>query len=520
MTAPEEHSSSAPQQPSSGPQTQQPAIDPAQRFRRRLVFAMLCLAGLIARLAALALAPEHAFLSDHVDYMAWSHYAYEHGPTSVYDAPAGNLINVNLPPWLFGRRVTMPFPSYSRCNYPPLAAYAFWGQGFAWSLLEPQPATLKPHPEIAAEVGYTGGPVTSRIANTVPARLANSFLALLTDFLWAFGVAKLVQRLRPQWPAAGTWAFGIALLAPPVFINSAFWNQTDSWLACGMVWTIYLLTTNRYAAAGVVYGATALIKAQAVLLAPVLVYAFVGLALSRSQARLRRALPAFVGAAVVTVVVLAAPFSVRDAGGGEMGWARWIYRSYLEPIQSDFPYTTLKAFNVWWLDQAAHGGTREALDAHAQVFGFSKDAVGRTLLIVALLALALLCARRAGWSPAAWQFFAALALLAVFLLPTRAHERYLYYALPFIIAGALLFRRWLPMLIAVLLVATFEMTWYLWYSPAFARPWDPPANPRAAAWSVLLALLLVSAFAYGVITLWRNRTVGLAAGRLDRIEAP
>ncbi len=469
-------------------------------FRARILIGCICLAGLAVRGVSLYLAPAHAFLSDHLDYMAWSRHAFEHGPNSLYDFAGGTLINVHLPPWLAARDITTPFPSYNRCNYPPLAVYGFWLQGLVWSALD-QPVTLKPRPEIAEKVGYSGGPVTSRVANTVSARFANGFLAIATDFLWAFGLARLVRHIRPNSPGLAAWAFGIALLAPPVFLDSAFWNQTDSWLTCGMVWCLYLLATNRFSVAGVVYGVTVLVKAQAVLFAPVVAYAMVGVGFADRAAGGRKYLSRFVIGFAVTIAVLAGPYAVADGRNPSAGWLRWAYRGYIEPIRSDFPYTTLKAFNIWWADFVLHGGSEKALDAHAALFGLTKDGVGRGLFVAVILVAAAICARRCGWSAHAWLYYACLALLAAFLFPTRVHERYIYYALPFVICAALLNRRWLPAMIALLLVATFEMTWYLWYAPPYAEPWAAPRSPAAGAWSLILAITALASFVYALATL-------------------
>ena len=58
---------------------------------------------------------------DHVMFMAWSDYTYEHGPTRVYDMPPA------YPVWVAreGEHVeAMSIPL--RCNYPPLSTLVFW----------------------------------------------------------------------------------------------------------------------------------------------------------------------------------------------------------------------------------------------------------------------------------------------------------------------------------------------------------------------------------------------------------
>jgi hypothetical protein len=464
--------------------------------------------------------------------MRWSDYAYSAGPTNLYDLPADTFINVNAPPWwlatwfsapghLGDRFAVTPMPSHSQCNYPPLAIYAFWLQGAAWHALEKNVVTQSPASAVAAWFQYTGGPITSRVANTVTARAINSALPIMADLLLALGVAGLSRKLaHPQRRHTLTlWAFGLTLLAPAVFIDSAFWSQTDAWIASGLVWCLLLLVAERYGPAGVVYGATLLLKAQAVIFLPVLALVFLSLAV-RPTAPGHRGLPClgrFLLGTVLTVGLLALPFMLAGAGGPEHGWLRWAYRAYVVPITTDFPFTTLKAFNVWWLDFTARGQTYEALSAEARLLGLSKDLIGKMLLSAAILLAGVLCVRRWRWTPPGWPAFAALVLLAAFLFPTRVHERYIYYCIPFLIATALTLPRWLPVLAALLLVSTFELTWYLWYALPDAAPWEPAPTPLVKAWTVCLALLSLAGFAYALAAIGVNGPSNGACGERDQV---
>jgi len=482
---------------------------------QRLGLLLLLVGGLAVRGLALLAAPDHAFLSDHVDYMAWSAHAWEYGPTSLYDLPAGSLINVRLPPWLVDPPIVTPYPAYSRCNYPPLSIYACWLQGGLWVAVDPQVICRQVLPEIAVEVGNQGGTVCSRVANTVKARLTNAALPIASDILLAAGVARLVRRLAPAGRAdrLSQWAFGITFLAPPVFLNSAFWTQTDSWLACELVWVMYALLAGRHAVAGALYGAALLTKPQTLLFLPAVGWALLARdAAFGSRASRPRKAARFLGAVVVAVAVLAAPFIFTGAGGIEGGAFRWAYRGYIDPVLHDFPYTTLKAFNVWWLDFARREPLPEALAAQARIEGLTKDQVGRGLLLAALTISGWLCFRRFRWTAPGWPVFAFLVLFAAFVFPTRVHERYIYYSLPFLIASSLLLHRLLPALIVLLIVGTFEMTWNLWYAPAYAAPWDAANGAAAQAWSAVLALLSVGAYAWSTLALCRPTKVQLQSG--------
>ena len=468
-------------------------------------------AGLAVRVLCVVLAPQHAFLIDHTQYMLWSEWAAEHGPAALYDLQPGHLINVSFPARDGREPITEPYPAIDTCNYPPLAGYIFWIHGWLWRGLDANVVTLPVGPELAGYKEFAGRTATSRVANTVTARAVNAALPTVADFLTAWGVLRLVRALRSRkergWTEA--WAFGIALLAPPMFLNSAFWTQLDSCVTCGMVWCVYMLVKGRVAWAGVCYGAALLTKAQAVLLLPAL--GFVLLALWRTKERSRVSVAhcwKFALACVVTIAVVVTPYALAQRDHPEGGWLRWFRLAYVAPMREACPYTTLKAFNIWWLDYVLHDQNAAALNPDAVVgMGLTKAQVGQIALPAALLLAAGVCAWRWRWEPPGWVAFAALSLAAAFVFPTRVHERYIYYGLPFLIAAAMVFRPWIPALLALLLVGTFEMTWFLWLAPAGAAPEEPPESLDAAVGSMLLAILTLVSFLYalGAPLVWRQR---------------
>ncbi len=472
------------------------------------VLAACVAAGLALRVFFVALAPQHAFLIDHTQYMLWSAWAAEHGATSVYDLPPGHLINVRFPARAGRGPVTEPYPAIDVCNYPPFAGYIFWIQGWLWRALDANVVTRPVGPELASYREFAGRTATSRVANTVQARAANAAVPIAADLLTAWGALELVRVLgagrRRGWPEV--CAFGIALLAPPMFLNSAFWTQLDSCVACGLVWCMYLLISGRFVWAGLCYGAALTTKAQAVLLLPAVAFALVALWRARGVAPRRRfGFWKFAVASFVTVAVIVAPYAVaqrNDPGGG--AW-RWFRLAYVVPIRELGAYTTLKAFNLWWIDYSVHNQSPAALNPDAVVgMGLSKARVGQITLAAALLLSAGLCVWRWRWEPPAWVAYAALSLMAAFVFPTRVHERYIYYGLPFLVVVAVGFRPWIPVLAALLLVGTFEMTWFLWLAPADAAPDEGAQSAGAAVWSLLLAAVTVASFVYACAALLRR----------------
>jgi len=422
-------------------------------------------------------------------FMAWSDYAYEHGPTRVYDMPPA------YPVWVARsadriEAISLPL----QCNYPPLSTMVFWGQGLLWHQLDDQVARGEVTRRNARGQIETVS-ARSRIINTPTSRFVNAIAGILADLLLAWGVLHLVRALLPRAsPTLEIVGFALTALAPPIVIDSAFWSQSDSWVTSLLVWVVVHLLRGRFWMAGGIFGAALLIKAQALILLPTLGFACVVPAL-RAGGHPRDAwvaARAVATGALLVILSIGLPFSLAAPAS-----TSWIERAYVQPVLEQYPYTTTKAFNLWWLEGAAFERPGVLRDSHARVFGVTKDTIGRGLLALGVLLSMAAAARRFGADPAATVAVAFLVSLAAFVLPTRVKARYIYYCLPFLIAMALRFRPWRVALAGILIVATAELTWNLWYDVG---------APMAQALSVGLAgvsvLALVYAWAALLVNAW------------------
>lgn len=450
---------------------------------RACVLALL-LAGVAARGVAVWLAPLRSYVPDHVDTLAWSEYAFEHGSARLYDFPMPTpyLIREST---VDGGWTIVPTTAPHEFNYPPLSAYVFWFQGAVWHLLDSDVQTRETHPDAPIPR------VTSRVLNTPTARAVQALPACLFDIPLALGVAAIVACLRgaARWGAAEIAALGIAFLAPPIVLDSAFWGQADSWIACWMVWTVHALLRRRLLRAGVLLGLALLTKPQAILLAPALAYWLLSLRLAEDGSWPRVAAAwKFVAACIVTGIIITLPFlyADRDSTAGSM---RWFQRSYLATIGAEaYDRTTLNAFNIWWLDWLSGPQTVERLASDAPWLGATKKRAGLVFLAIGVAVSAALAAWRRRFTPDALVIVAALTLLAAFVLPTAVHERYIYYCLPFYtVLAAVRPKLWALPLMALLIVATGEMTSFLWTQ----RPMPPPVRMISAGFAVAAAGSLV-----------------------------
>ncbi|MBU0637426.1 MAG: hypothetical protein KKB50_01070 [Planctomycetes bacterium] len=482
------------------PESSERAKDGNPARLRGVVLTACVLGGLLIRGLLIVAAPGHGYLADHVDLMAWAEYARVHGPYRLYDLPPDTQIAVNVPPRLAGEYRVLPGQVLNVCNYPPAACYVFWLQGWLWRGVDDRRL------EVRGPDGQAGSALP--VVNTVAARLVNALPSVAADLLMAVGVLLLVRVSGRGQGGSGAElaAFALVVFAPPILLVSCFWNQTDAWVTCLLVWCLYSLLRQRFCLAGILYGLALMTKQQALLFAPVLVYVGLSLWLSRGgTARAAARMVRMILVAAVTIVLVAAPVSITDSNRPGGGWMRWARRCYVESLTEKFPFTTLKGFNVWWLDSLAHGHTPEGLDPKAKVLGVSKDTLGKLLLTGAILATWALCARRWRWEPDAWGACAFLVTYAAFVLLTRIHERYIYYCLPFLIAVAVRFWAWIPTLIAVLLVGTFETTWFLWYAAQEDWPGIAGHSADVRAWSGFLAVLALGALVYSLAVLWPSR---------------
>jgi Gpi18-like mannosyltransferase len=204
---------------------------------------------------------------------------------------------------------------------------------------------------------------------------------------------------------AGVWAAGLYLLNPAVIVGGPLWGQVDGIGALPMLASVAAIASGRAATAGVLATLAGLIKPQfgvaAFLLLAVLAFGL------RSREGVRQA--AIAGLAVIaTFAIVMVPL-----GLGPMDYLDLVART-----ARHYEYFSLLGFNPW-----------------AMVFGFgTRDgawfAVGAGLTIAAIVASLLLLRRRRDL--VGLLAVGTLIALAVYYLPTRVHERYLFGAVVFL----------------------------------------------------------------------------------------
>jgi Gpi18-like mannosyltransferase len=247
-------------------------------------------------------------------------------------------------------------------------------------------------------------PAVTRILIKLP-----SLLALLVSVGLLFRWAR----------AYGTtgWAAliaGLYAVAPPVWMNVAWWGQVDVLLSLPMLAAVILFERSGGRWSWICWAAALLIKPQAIILAPLLY----GATLRRYGAR---GLAIGGGLLLALLVLAAAPFVLAGEGPG-------LYQAVAGSV-GRFPTVTNRAYNLWYLV----AGTRIVSDL--TMFGpLSYRSIGIMLLGgVALPVLLVLLWRDDRLTRA---LAAAALALGFFVLPTQIHERYSFFALAFLLLVA------------------------------------------------------------------------------------
>ena len=239
--------------------------------------------------------------------------------------------------------------------------------------------------------------------------------SLAADFVLAVGVYKLARVLfRDSLKPAV--AYVVVLLLPTVVINSALWGQADAIYSACVVWCVYLLCARRPAPAMIAFGLGLAFKAQAVFIAPLVLFL-----LLRRVLRIRDAL---IAPAVYVLVMLPAIALGRP------------------PLDALGTYMT----QAGEFRALSEGAPNLYLFAPPDLYHLGLTA-GLAVSVIAGLALAVAFTLRAP-NPSADDTLAcalACAALMPFVLP-KMHERYFYVAEVLSVVAALRWYglAWLP----------------------------------------------------------------------------
>jgi len=373
--------------------------------------------GLTVRVLLVPLGPKYGYDADHDDFVRWGIQATDEGLTTLYDHPPARR---DMRSWINGQWRTRQRDYDRLCNYPPLSTYLLYLSGGVFKSVS-----------------------EDRLINTTTARFIFEIWGLMADFLLAWGCASLVAKFRSN--QAARWTYLVVLLAPPFWWDSSIWGQMDSVVLAPAVWMVRFISDRRWVLAGIFYGLTASIKPQAVLFLPLW-----ALVLVRTRPIYKPMISLAIAGTVLFVIAL--PFTFASG----LTWWRASYVANLFEAYSG--QTTLMAMNIWYVDLLL----TDSATSRALWCGTPKDTWGNLFLLVGLGVPFVWMAWRWRRDSRAYVLYAGLSLLAFVMLPTRVHDRYLILPLPFLIVAAMIWVRFWPGVVLLIVVALFQITWPVW----------------------------------------------------------
>lgn len=272
-------------------------------------------------------------------------------------------------------------------NYPPLSLMVFAGTGWLYR------TTVDPTFDIAAPL--------FDLWIKLPAML---FDLLTASVLWWL--------MRKRGESTGLLAAAVYMLHPIVWYDSAVWGQTDALFTLPLLLGLIAYAKDRMTLAGVLLGASVLMKFQAIAVFPLLLLSF---------AKPRNVLKLALGGCIA-IFVVALPFFQND---GIVAIAN-VYRESI----GYYPQTSVGAYNFWW---SLLGDQAWAMpDSKLFLWGISYRVAG--FIIFTAIATWITTAPRLIKQASARSvedtlFGAALLSMAFFLFNAQMHERYFF---PFI----------------------------------------------------------------------------------------
>ncbi|WP_282937203.1 glycosyltransferase family 39 protein [Paenibacillus sp. RC67] len=271
-------------------------------------------------------------------------------------------------------------------DYPPGYIYVLYAIGFLRSMLHlswdsPWALLLLKSPAIAADL------LTSYLIVRWGARYAGSMIALGASVLY--------------------------LLNPAIIVNSAGWGQVDSVFMLWMLMFMEAISRNRLRQASVFYAVALLIKPQALLFAPLLLLVFI------RRGSWKALLNSFMsGLAVFSL--LAAPFLVLKG-------PLWIFSLYFGTLAS-YPYASLNAYNLMTL----FGGNFAPMTDQAMFLTYQTWSI---VLMACVLLYAAYLYLKSSKDETHFAVIAGILMTGAFVVLTKMHERYLFYALLLLLIG-------------------------------------------------------------------------------------
>lgn len=234
-----------------------------------------------------------------------------------------------------------------------------------------------------------------------------------------------------------TIASAFVLFNPAFIFNSAIWGQIEGILSLAFVGSVYFLHQQKLILSSILLGIGFLIKPQTVALFPIFL-------LIVFQKKAIKNIFKITIPFVLTVILFSVPFFTNEPILG--------FLQLFSKMVSDYPYTSLFAYNLWGIVGFWINDNQTWNQVTYQVWGY-------ILFGFYWVALTYLYLKK----KLSLYTLSSLATLGFFFLPTRAHERYLYPAIVFLIINAALYKAKLQLVLTSILSLLHFINLYFVY---------------------------------------------------------
>ena len=342
---------------------------------------------------------------------------------------------------------------------------------------------------------------------------------IVCDLLLAVGMALVARSFgsRRQAVVVGS----LVALNPAAIMISAVWGQWDSVPMALVVFAVLALIRKRSWLAFPLLACACLFKPQLGVLIPLFAIADLRLRMLPLPGISRwrrwgtalqsawRGWAAGFAASLAVILALSLPFGIGFPGMD----TRYTLFERIQFAAERYASTSHGAYNLWYL---LFPETR--WDGDIGVFGLSHHQVGYVLFAGALVLAVIGVLTIDPW-PVAFAWGGVVVTLAIYMLPTRIHERYVFPAVVFAFLLVLIAPqfRWLAGGLTITAFVGIYLS-YSWYKPSI----DVHVLQHHAVLRTLALVnlaMFVAVLAWGIREMLGTRQYSLAQGRKDREPA-
>ncbi len=228
--------------------------------------------------------------------------------------------------------------------------------------------------------------------------------AIAADIICTFLIYKIARKKTGFKVALALSA--VYALNPAVIVNSASWGQVDGFFTLFILLMVYYTFEEKLLAASLVFTLAVLVKPQALIFAPLLIFAFI-------QKKNLKLLLYSGGCSILLFIIMILPFSPKQN-------IFWIVDKYIATLSS-YPYASVNAFNLF----AFTGGNWVSETKTLLLFDYKTWGFLFILFTVLFSAYVFFRSKH----PAKLLYISVYIIVSVFVLSSKMHERYMFPAI-------------------------------------------------------------------------------------------